>query len=306
MANPQHAQYLNKMHLWQYVLQWKNEGYDLLRLTIYLIIIAGMALLHYHIRPPFWVQLTRHPYFGLWLYFSALVAGVAVEICFRPQYRFTWLPLLCTMMVVVALFYAKARLPVNNIVEALHLSRVWEMPVHWVGGTFLMLSAHPLFHWVYEKQPGFYLMRKPLAFKPYLTLILWMLPFLLLAAATPSMQQFYPRAGMVSLASGSTTARIIGYIIFEVAYLFDFFTIEMFFRGLLVGLLAKYLGQHCILPIALFYFAVHLGKPALEAVSSFVGGALLGINAYYTQSIWGGWVVHAGIALLMELFTTLL
>ena len=37
-----------------------------------------------------------------------------------------------------------------------------------------------------------------------------------------------------------------------------------------------------------------------EAISSFWGGLLLGIIAFNTGSIWGGLIVHLGIAWLME------
>jgi hypothetical protein len=38
-----------------------------------------------------------------------------------------------------------------------------------------------------------------------------------------------------------------------------------------------------------------------EAISSFFGGMLLGIVSYRTQSVWGGLLVHLGIAWLMEI-----
>ena len=38
-----------------------------------------------------------------------------------------------------------------------------------------------------------------------------------------------------------------------------------------------------------------------EAISSFFGGTLLGIVAYNTGSIWGGLIVHLGIAWMMEI-----
>jgi hypothetical protein len=38
-----------------------------------------------------------------------------------------------------------------------------------------------------------------------------------------------------------------------------------------------------------------------ELISSFFGGSLLGIIAYYSRSIVGGIIVHVGIAWMMEL-----
>jgi membrane protease YdiL (CAAX protease family) len=63
----------------------------------------------------------------------------------------------------------------------------------------------------------------------------------------------------------------------------------------------KILGPKAIIPTAAFYFSIHFGKPIGETISSFFGGVLLGYLSYKTQSIWGGVLVHIGIALLMEL-----
>jgi Type II CAAX prenyl endopeptidase Rce1-like len=82
-------------------------------------------------------------------------------------------------------------------------------------------------------------------------------------------------------------------------------TIELFFRGLLIVTLSRVLGVHAIVPVALFYFSIHLGKPMLEAISSFFGGLILGAVSIETKSIWGGWMVHCGIALFMELLAHL-
>ncbi len=63
----------------------------------------------------------------------------------------------------------------------------------------------------------------------------------------------------------------------------------------------KYAGKHAILPMALFYCTIHFGKPLGECISSFFGGIILGVVTYHTRTIWGGLIVHLGIAWLMEL-----
>ena len=63
----------------------------------------------------------------------------------------------------------------------------------------------------------------------------------------------------------------------------------------------KICGKHCIIPVACFYCTIHFGKPMGEAISSFFGGMLLGIVSFNTGSIWGGLMVHLGIAWLMEI-----
>ncbi|MBO9572716.1 MAG: hypothetical protein J7497_11000, partial [Chitinophagaceae bacterium] len=78
-------------------------------------------------------------------------------------------------------------------------------------------------------------------------------------------------------------------ILFELCYGIDFFTIELFFRGFTILAFIKYAGKDAILPMAVFYCAIHFGKPVAECISSYFGGL-----------IWGGLVVHLGIAWMME------
>ena len=62
------------------------------------------------------------------------------------------------------------------------------------------------------------------------------------------------------------------------------------------------LGGYAVLPMIATYAVLHFGKPLTEAVSSVFGGYLLGILSYNTRSVWGGIMIHMGIAWLMELF----
>jgi hypothetical protein len=43
-----------------------------------------------------------------------------------------------------------------------------------------------------------------------------------------------------------------------------------------------------------------------ETIGSFFGGFILGTIALHTKSIWGGIIIHVGIALLMELLAFLI
>jgi len=90
-------------------------------------------------------------------------------------------------------------------------------------------------------------------------------------------------------------------LIFELSYGSDFFSIEIFFRGFLVLAFAKWAGKDAILPMACFYCTIHFGKPLGECISSYFGGLILGIVVYNTKTIWGGLIVHLGIAWLMEI-----
>ncbi len=137
----------------------------------------------------------------------------------------------------------------------------------------------------------------------YFILIFLMLPFLSWASFNPSFLEHYPRA--FKAIGNRDTASLASWLRFEILYAFDFMSIEFFFRSFLVLAFFRLSGSHAILPAACFYCCIHLDKPLAEAISSFFGGWLLGIICYYSKSIWGGLLIHVGIAWLMELFAWL-
>ena len=134
--------------------------------------------------------------------------------------------------------------------------------------------------------------------KPYIMMLLIMIPLIALASTQKDFLQMYPKAKFIVQLDLPT--KRWHYIFYELCYGFDFVSIEFFFRGFLILSLLKICGPHCIIPAACFYCTIHFGKPMGEAISSFWGGLLLGIISYNTQSIWGGLIVHLGIAWLME------
>lgn len=139
--------------------------------------------------------------------------------------------------------------------------------------------------------------------KTYLLLLCIMLPFIALASSNPTFLEQYPRAFKAMKNPESRT--LVGWLSFEILYAFDFFSTEFFFRSFLILAFVRLSGVHAIIPAACFYCCIHLDKPLAEAVSSFFGGWLLGIISYYSKSIWGGLLIHVGIAWFMELFAWL-
>ena len=137
--------------------------------------------------------------------------------------------------------------------------------------------------------------------KPYLLMLLIMVPLIALASTQNDFLQVYPKATLLNKIPSDTWVDKWRYVVFELCYGFDFVSIEFFFRGFLILALMRICGMHCIIPVACFYCAIHLGKPMGEAISSFFGGTLLGIVAYNTGSVWAGLIVHLGIAWMMEI-----
>lgn len=199
-----------------------------------------------------------------------------------------------------ALFAAKISLPFYKFLNDFSpgIQHAFHQPASWIGGVAFISVSILLFHKWDQHSWGWYFTKKPAAFSPYVLLLLLMLPLLYFAATQPDFQLVYPRSKVLREIAQPYWFH---YSLFEVSYALDFITIELFFRGFLLAVLSRWLGVRSILPGALFYFSIHLGKPMLEAFSSFWGGLILGSISVQTKSIWGGWMVHVGIALLMEL-----
>jgi len=157
-----------------------------------------------------------------------------------------------------------------------------------------------------KELPHFYgLQHKNINLKPYLTMLLLMLPLLIIASYQPDFLREYPhykRAGgsLIIKYFDFSKYTVVGF--YELSYAFGFFIVELIFRGYFIFALVKYLGKDVVLPMAVTYCVLHFGKPIGEAISSFFGGFLLGVIALKTNNIYGGIVIHIGIALLMELF----
>ena len=177
----------------------------------------------------------------------------------------------------------------------------WNAVLYWpvkllVVTTLLFL----LWYWLDRKEQPFYgLSSRFFNAKPYWLMLLLMVPLIAAASTQPDFLATYPK--LKNIAYIEAANQPIYKLLFELSYGSDFFTIELFFRGFLVLAFARWAGKDAILPMALFYCTIHFGKPMGECISSFFGGLLLGIVTLHTRSIWGGLMVHVGIAWLMEL-----
>lgn len=145
--------------------------------------------------------------------------------------------------------------------------------------------------------------------KPYWVLLIVALILVSISTVSAGMSSYYPvfkRAGIYRHGSELGLPDWLSVGLFELTYASNFITVELLFRGLFVFCLGKFLGKQAILPMAACYMVFHFGKPLPETISSFFGGYMLGVFAYYTRNTWGGIILHIGTALFMELMATLL
>ncbi len=175
-------------------------------------------------------------------------------------------------------------------------------------GAFWIFIPLIIIYNISEKKhlPNFYgLSIKRHNFKPYLFLILLMLPIIIVAVYLPGFLDTYPSLKVWKYESifGLSLQQMSA--IYELFYLSDFIRVEILFRGALIIGVARFLGKDSIMIMAALYCVLHFNKPLGEAISSIFGGYLLGTIAYYQKNIVGGCIVHAGIAGLMELIAAI-
>ena len=140
---------------------------------------------------------------------------------------------------------------------------------------------------------------------PYLTLLGIALIFIIIGSFFGDLQSYYPRYKIAHGASFAAYHQVpawVSILIYEITYATSFITVEFIFRGFLIYAFVKYFGPYSILPMVATYCFLHFGKPATETLSSIFGGYVLGIFALKNKNIWGGVMVHVGVAWSMELF----
>jgi hypothetical protein len=189
-----------------------------------------------------------------------------------------------------------------------HISNDYEWNYYWHYILYwpllvIITSSLLLIIWrIYHPDQSFYgLKTRGIDWKPYLLMLLIMVPLIAAASTQADFLEVYPK---MKLIGGIYNIEGLGFwhkLLFELSYGSDFITIELFFRGFIVLGFVKWAGKDAILPMAFFYCTIHFGKPLGECISSFFGGIVLGVIVYHTRSILGGLIVHLGIAWLMEL-----
>jgi membrane protease YdiL (CAAX protease family) len=197
----------------------------------------------------------------------------------------------------------------NLIYNNLHSDiTYWAYKVAINGISFItVLLPLLLFYYYFDKKEKhlYGLNNQHIDLTAYWTLLLLMLPLLVSASFLDGFQRQYPmyKSNVAYLYLGVPEWTTV--LSYELAYGLDFITVELLFRGFFVIGMIKVLGRHAILPMVVIYCLLHFGKPAGEAISSIAGGYILGVIAYETKSIWGGIIVHMGIAWLMEIIAFL-
>jgi ABC-type tungstate transport system substrate-binding protein len=179
---------------------------------------------------------------------------------------------------------------------------------HNLSGLLIMVMPLLLYYLIFQRHSGHYYGLRPgkASLKPYFIMLLIMQPLLLAAALLPSFQAQYPMYQTTPVALHWPVPQWVTVVLYELTYALNFVAVEFFYRGFLVLGMASCLGRNAVVCMAVLYCFLHFGKPLPEAISSIFGGFILGVIALETRSIWGGIIVHVGIAWSMELLGLIL
>jgi membrane protease YdiL (CAAX protease family) len=128
----------------------------------------------------------------------------------------------------------------------------------------------------------------------YVTLFLLFLPVLVSASTTPAFRHAYPFYKQANRSYFDLCA-------WESLYAMQFLSLEFFFRGFILRGLRRALGSNAIFVMSVPYCMIHYGKPMPETLAAIGAGVLLGTIAMRTRSIWGGVLIHVGVAMTMDM-----
>jgi hypothetical protein len=172
--------------------------------------------------------------------------------------------------------------------------------LYWAGFKLINYGLLPaLCIWFVLRQRladhGLRFVREPRVWLLYAAMLLIVLPLTFVAAQSTAFLDTYPKYR----SAGQSWA---GLLVWECAYGFQFFMLEFFFRGFVIFALARYIGSLAIFVMIVPYCMIHFGKPLAECLGSIIAGVVLGTVALRTGSIYGGVVVHCGVAWSMDLF----
>ena len=127
----------------------------------------------------------------------------------------------------------------------------------------------------------------------YVGLYLLVLPFVLLVAHQEDFLRTYPFYKYANQSLGH-------FLKWQALYAAQFLALEFFFRGYMLNGLRHKFGYGAIFVMIVPYCMIHYPKPIPETLGAILAGIALGTLAMRTRSIWGGVLIHVGVAFTMD------
>jgi hypothetical protein len=268
------------------------------------LFIAGAIYINYHfklekiiVRLPFWQK------YGAWflIFFIAFTFPYLLSFLFRKKIKKDP-KFFLLLFIAPALFAWKLSATIQfNFYADEAKNKYWNHIAYWPIKLLIIAGCLWIIWKLFEKTQPFYGFNlKNFKQGPYLIMLLIMAPLVAAASTQKDFLSMYPKLKNVQFFLYGENKGWYK-LLYELSYGSDFLSIELFFRGFLILAFVKWAGKEAILPMALFYCTIHFGKPLGECISSYFGGIILGVVTYNTQTIFGGLMVHLGIAWMMEL-----
>jgi CAAX protease family protein len=128
----------------------------------------------------------------------------------------------------------------------------------------------------------------------YVLLFTLITPAVMVASTTQSFRHTYPFYRLANRSHFDLWT-------WEAFYAAQFVSLEIFFRGFLLHGLRRAFGANAIFVMIVPYCMIHYGKPLPETLGAIGAGVILGTVAMRTKSIWGGVLIHIGVAMTMDI-----
>lgn len=237
------------------------------------------------------------------LFATAFILPYLFYVIIEKKTFFNNKPFIILLVVAPALFSLKMAMNTETpFSHDIDWNGYWNRVYYWPVRLLMVISILFLLWRTFDADKPFYgLTTNKFKWQPYVIMVLCMVPLIAMASTQADFLAMYPKIKSVLHFNDRIHLSSLHKLLFELSYGSDFFGIEIFFRGFLVLAFIKWAGMDAILPMVCFYCTIHFGKPLGECISSYFGGLLLGIVVYNTRSIYGGLIVHLGIAWMMEI-----
>jgi len=292
--------------IFQYIRLYFSETDKRLLFAIS-VFTAALVFSNYYYGVDFAIRKNNSPGIKLIYWYAVFLAAFSIPyllmVSLNPKGYFFNKAFLTLLFLAPLVFAFKNSVDIKFNLSGTPVSNnYWNYIIYW---PFLLLVVGTIlfFLWkIFDKHQPFYgLSKRNIHWSPYLLMLLIMLPLVAAASTQADFLAVYPKLKSVTSVYNETGLSWWQKLLFELSYGSDFITIELFFRGFLILAFIKWAGKDAILPMACFYCTIHFGKPLGECISSYFGGIILGVIVYHTRSIYGGLIVHLGIAWMMEL-----
>lgn len=182
-----------------------------------------------------------------------------------------------------------------------HEDAQFYQPLYWASVVIFFYLTLPIIciKWILKEKLtdyGISLTGSMKYYRLYILMMAVMIPLVIYFSATESFQKTYP---FYKPPVGESL--FPKFFIWEIFYFLQFFALEFLFRGFILHGTKHRFGFYAIFFMTVPYCMIHFGKPMPETIAAIVAGVVLGYMSLKSRNIWLGFLVHCGVALMMDI-----